>query len=110
VIQWGTSGAWYLSGPWGLFRTNSISFNGTGRTSASFTFISPRRLVQLDAYNGGATSTTVALVCAGQTTLTMTLAPGQLQTLQTGWTASCSTVTIDSSDGWDTNFDNLVIQ
>jgi len=32
VIDWGGN-AWYLSGPHGAFRTNSMGFNGSGRTS-----------------------------------------------------------------------------
>ena len=109
VIDWGTN-AWWLSGPWGRFTTQSVSFNGASPTSASFTFISPRRVVQVDAYNGGGATSTISLSCSGQSTVTTTLAAGQLATIATGWTAACSTVTVSSSNGWDTNFDNLVIQ
>jgi hypothetical protein len=35
-------------------------------------------------------------------------AAGQLVTVQTRWTGTCSTVTITSSNGWDTNVDDLV--
>lgn len=79
-------------------------------TSGSFTFLVPRRLLRLDAYNGGTTSSTITLACAGQPTLSLSLAVGQLVTgVATNWTATCATVTITSSDGWNTNFDNLVI-
>src|SRR5439155_1188494 len=37
VINWGSGTSWYLSGPWGLFTTQSLSF-GSSQTSASFTF------------------------------------------------------------------------
>jgi hypothetical protein len=37
------------------------------------------------------------------------LAPNQQTVLATNWTAACSPVTIGSSNGWDTNFDNFVI-
>jgi hypothetical protein len=30
-------------------------------------------------------------------------------TIQTNWTAPCATVTVSSTNGWDTNFDNLVV-
>src|SRR5437867_4317352 len=46
VIDWGTN-AWYLSAPWGQFTTNSISFNGAAPTSASFSLISPRVVIQV---------------------------------------------------------------
>lgn len=100
---------WYLSGPWGLFTANSISFNGPWLTSASFAFLSPRRLQQLDLYNGGTSASTVSLSCDGQSTVTTVMSPGQLATLKTSWIADCSTVTVASSNGWDTNFDKLVV-
>jgi hypothetical protein len=109
VIDWG-SRSWYLSGPYGQFRSNSVGFNGSGATSASFSFVSPSRLMQVDAYNGGTASSTITLTCAGQPTAGVTLAPRQLATLKTGWIGACSTVTVSSSNGWNTNFDNFVVQ
>jgi hypothetical protein len=109
VIDWG-SNAWWLSAPWGGFQTNSISFNGSGPTKGSFTFLSSRRLVSLDVYNGGASPATVTASCSGQPTVTATVPVGTVATIQTGWTAACASVTIGTSNGWDTNFDNLVLQ
>jgi Bacterial Ig domain/Purple acid Phosphatase, N-terminal domain len=108
TIDWGTN-VWYLSGPFGSFTTQSISYNGSSATSAPFTFVTPRRLLQLDAYNGGRVSSTISLSCAGQPTKTATVAVGQLSTIATGWTGTCASATIGSTNGWDTNFDNLVI-
>jgi len=109
VINWGT-GIWLLSGPWGQFTTNSISFNGAGITSAAFSFLVTRQLIQLDAYNGGTVASTITLSCAGQPNKLATLAVGQMATIATGWTGACMTVTISSTNGWDTNFDNFVIK
>ncbi|HEY3059771.1 MAG TPA: CARDB domain-containing protein [Chloroflexota bacterium] len=108
VIDWGTN-AWYLSSPWGQFSTNSIGFNGAGPTSASFTFVRASRLAQIDAFNGGSVASTIRLSCAGQPTAEFTVAAGQLLTLSTGWTGTCSSVTVSSANGWDTNFDNLML-
>ncbi|MGH2354679.1 MAG: PQQ-dependent sugar dehydrogenase, partial [Chloroflexota bacterium] len=108
VIDWG-SDQWYHSGPWGSFTTKSVSFNGGGATSASFEFVTPRRLVSLRAYNGGGSTSTVTLSCVGQPQKQVSVAAGQVTTIQTGWTGTCSTVTLGSSNGWDTNFDDLVI-
>jgi len=108
ALNWGTS-SWYLSGAWGQFTTNSVSFNGAGQTSAAIAMVAPGRLVQLDAFNGGSTSSTITISCAGQPTVTSTLAAGQLRTIQTGWSGACTSVTLGSSNGWDTNFDNLVL-
>jgi glucose/arabinose dehydrogenase len=107
VIDWGTSG-WYHSAPWGQFTTKSVSFRAAGMTVASFTFVTPRRFLSVRAYNGGGGATTVAISCAGQATKTQSVAAGQLVTILTGWTGDCATVTVSSSNGWDTNFDDLV--
>jgi hypothetical protein len=109
LIDWG-QGSWYLSGPVRKFTTNSVSYNGPGPTSRSFSFVGAHRLVSLDAYNDGNTSTTLTISCQGQPTVTATLAAGQTATISTGWSNSCNTVAIASSNGWITNFDNLKVQ
>jgi hypothetical protein len=108
VADWGGSG-WYLSSPWGRFTTNSVSFNGSGLTSATLTFVVPRRLVRLDAYNGGTTTATVSLTCDSRPPVQLSLAAGQLSTFSTNWTTTCVRLTIGSTNGWHTNFDDLVI-
>jgi hypothetical protein len=107
VINWGTT-AWYLSGAFGQFTTPNISFPNSGPTSATFTFMTPRRLVSIRAYNGGGGSSTVSLSCSGNTTKTQAVAAGQAPTITTGWSSPCTTVTVGSSNGWDTNFDTLI--
>jgi hypothetical protein len=108
VIDWATN-RWYLSRPWRAFTTNSVGFNGPGSTSESFTFVTPKRLVQIAAFNGGTISSTITLACMGQPTAQVVLAPNQQTVLATGWTTTCTTVTIGSTNGWNTNFDSLVI-
>jgi hypothetical protein len=105
VVDWGT-GVWWLSGPWGQLNTNSISFSSS-RTAGSLAFVSPKRLISVKAFNGGSASSTVTLSCSGNSTKTVVVAANQLLTITTGWTVSCSTVTVGSSNGWDTNFDDL---
>jgi hypothetical protein len=110
VINWG-SNKWYLSAPWGLFTTKSISFNGGKLKSASFAFISPKVLTAFDVYNGGSGSTKVTLSCAGNTNKVITVNAKQLlSSVATGWSKPCTTVTLSSSNGWDTNIDNLIIK
>jgi hypothetical protein len=108
LVDWGLN-VWWLSGPWGQFTTDSVSFNTASARSASFTFLSPRRLVRLTAFNGGTASTTLTLACSGQATRTVVLAVNQVATIDTNWTATCNTVTVGSTNGWDTNLDTLVI-
>jgi hypothetical protein len=107
VINWGSS-SWYHSGPWGALTSKSISFEDAGVTSRSFAFVAPRRLVSIKAYNGGGGSTTVTLRCSGQADKVQAISSGQLVTINTGWTGTCTSVTIISTNGWDTNFDDVV--
>ena len=64
--------------------------------------------MKLDAYNGGTGASTVTLSCAGQTPVSVSVGSRQQTTITTGWTAPCTTVTVGSSNGWSTNFDNVV--
>jgi hypothetical protein len=107
LIDWG-SNAWFHSGPFGAFSNKSVSFNGGGPTNASLNVLAARRLDQLDAYNGGTEASTITLSCEDQPQAQATLQPGQLATIQTGWTRNCTSITIGSTNGWDTNFKNLV--
>jgi len=108
TIDWGTN-AWYLSAPWGQFTTNSVSFNGPGQTLASLSLLTASTLIQIDAYNGGTVDSTLALACPGQPSVSSTIPVNSLRTITTGWTAACATVTVSSTNGWNTNLDNFVI-
>jgi len=108
VIDWGI-GAWYLSGPYGDFTDQSIGFNGPGPTSADFEFVTDLRLIGFQASNGSDIASTVSASCSGQTTVTQTVPGNSLVTFSTGWFDGCSPVTLSSTNGWDTNFDNLIV-
>ena len=110
VLDWGSE-QWYLSGPWKGFGSKSLSFT-EGRTNTAVTFLSPRRLLSVRVHNGGTGSSTVVLTCsgqAGQGPAQVVAGAGQTATLTTGWSAPCSSVSVSSSNGWETNFDDLVI-
>jgi YVTN family beta-propeller protein len=108
AIRWG-SDRWLLAAPVGPFTTNHVSFNGPDSRREPIVFTVPRRLLQLKVYNNGTGSSIVTLACAGQLPVQVELAPGQLTTVITGWTAACSRITLGSSNGWDTHFDDLVL-
>jgi hypothetical protein len=108
VLDWGESG-WYHSGPFGQFTSKSVSFDGTEGASRSVAMVTPRRLVSLAVYNGGSAPTTVTLMCAGHPDTQAVIAVGERRTIQTGWTGTCRTIVIASSNGWDTNFDDLAL-
>ena len=103
------NGAWSLSSAWNQFPTNSISFNSSTAHTVSLTFLTPRQVIQIDADNGGTGPSTITLACPGQTTVSVVVPLHQLTTITTGWTGSCTSLTIGSSNTWDTNFDNLII-
>ncbi len=79
LVDWGSNGRWYVSGPWGSLTTKSLSFNGSdnpGMTSATFTVLAAKRLTSLRAFNGDTGSSTVTLACAGNPTKTQSRARG----------------------------------
>jgi hypothetical protein len=88
-----------------------VSFTSVTVTSATFNFVSvSRRLTQLLAYNGGTSPNQVSVRCAGQPDVTVIVPGGAVQVINTGWIDVCSAVTLDSANGWYTNFNNLVIE
>jgi hypothetical protein len=105
-IDWGTD-QWFISPPIGEFSTNSVSFTETA-TSANFNFVVPRRFVSVDASNAGTVASNVSISCTGLPTVNQTVAPATAMTINVLWTSGCNTVTMTSSNGWDTNFDNFV--
>lgn len=107
VINWGSG--WWVGGAYQQFNTNNISFSTSSITSASFTFIGSRTLVSIRADNLATTTSTVTLTCSGNPTVVRSVTVPTVLTINTGWTNPCTTVTVTSSNGWDTNYDDLVI-
>ncbi|MEX0616986.1 MAG: Ig-like domain-containing protein [Candidatus Woykebacteria bacterium] len=108
LIDWGT-GNWVLSGPFDKFNSNSISFNGASLTQASFTILKTAIFDSIDADNGGGSSSTVTLKCSGNPDKQVSVPSKTISIIETGWITPCTNVTVMSSNGWDTNFDNLVL-
>jgi hypothetical protein len=73
------------------------------------TLIGSRVLTGVDAYNGATSPSTITIACAGQTTVTATVGARQIVTIPTGWTVACATITFTSTNGWNTNLDNFVL-
>lgn len=110
VINWGTNSQWIHSSPWEGLSTKNFSFNGQSITTASFTILNNKRLARLTAYNGNdSSSSTVNISCPGQTTKTASIPSNDTLLIDTGWTSACSVITLSSSNGWDTNFDDLIL-
>jgi hypothetical protein len=107
VITW-SPGAWITSSPWGALTTINLSFANASVSSGTLTFTQPSVFVSMRAYNGGTTSSTITLTCQGNSTQQFTVAAGVTSTLSPTWPSPCGTVGIQSSNGWHTNFDDLV--
>jgi hypothetical protein len=89
--------------------TKSARFAASWQSNVTFTVLGPRRLLSLQAYNGGSADATLRVTCSGQPTRQLTLGAGQRVTLETGWSQPCSRVTLFSSNGWLSYFDNIVL-
>ncbi|MFY0576483.1 DUF4082 domain-containing protein [Cystobacter fuscus] len=100
------SNEWYIAPPWGGFTTKSISFNGGGVNQGELYIYGERTVVGLDAFTWDA-GATLTLSCFNQPTRTFTLTPGEVTHVVTNWQGTCSSVTLATSNGWDTNFDNI---
>jgi len=107
LINWGSSG-WKLSGPYQLLTTNNVTFDGRLKT-ATVKFATPKQLISLRVYNGGDHKTIVSLTCPEQPKRTLELRSGMVGTMDVGWTGRCSSLTISSTNGSDTHFDDLVL-
>jgi hypothetical protein len=106
VIDW-EAGKWWHAGAVGKLATKSVSFSGEQATSESFHFVTPRKLVSLQAYNRGGAKTMLTLSCAGNPTRTAKLPAGKASKVKLRWADACDAVTLSSSNGRDTGFDNL---
>lgn len=99
---------WYLSGPWSVHTSKSLSYPNGSTFSKTFAFVTPKTLVSLKA--GGDTASTITLSCAGNPNKVQSIPANTLTTITTGWAVPCTTVTIASTNGWHTNFDDLGVQ
>ena len=106
-ITWGTN-AWDVDGPLATDSTNSISFHTSTVTGEPFSFASPQGLLSAQLESNSPTTAMITLSCAGNPTVSAQVAPGATATLTTYWQTPCTTVTVTSSNSWNTNLDNLV--
>jgi hypothetical protein len=106
VIDWG-AGTWHINVPEGAFGTFNLALVDSEASGAQFRFCWPRVFVGLDAYNGGTSDATVTILSAELRTVSVTVKPGQLQRLRTGWRDVSSSVRLELKNGEGLRFDNL---
>jgi hypothetical protein len=107
-VDWGR-GIWRV----GQSDTGGLGFRleENGANAGAFTLVNPSFLVSLRARNNsGSLPAVVGLSCDGRETKRVTILAGETGTIETSWKQPCSTVTVESSGGTNTLFDNVVIQ
>ena len=106
VIDWGT-GQWRIGVPQGKFGTFNLALTDAKSESAEFRFYAPRVFAGVDIYNGGAAEAVVTVHSSEIHEFSLTLKPGELRRLRTGWRDPSSVVTFDLKRGEGLRFDNL---
>lgn len=106
-MDWGT-GAWDVDGPIATNTTNSISFHSNSVTGGTFSFASPSVLLSTGIYSNSNQTALITLSCSGNAPVSMQVPPNTTTALTTNWISPCTTVTVTSSNSWNTNLDNLV--
>lgn len=106
VIDWGAD-AWGIGVPQGKFGTFNLVLVNPLAESAGFRFASPRIFAGLDVYNDGPAVATLTVHSPQAREITLTLKPGELRRLRTGWRDATSAVLFDLKNGAGLRFDNL---
>jgi hypothetical protein len=109
IIDWGKN-VWLVTPPWGLFTTKSVEFASRGVKSGDIRFVTPVKVVSLNLFNGGGrTATEVAISCANNPSIKVTVSAEKTATLLTKWTNLCNLLSITIANGWNTSIDDIVI-
>jgi hypothetical protein len=106
VIDWGT-GEWKIHVPEGGFGTFNLALTNPAAATAQFRFYWPRIFVGVDVYNTGASDASLTIQSPGMHELSLTVKPGQLKRIRTGWQEPSSSVQFQLKNGEGLLFDNL---
>jgi hypothetical protein len=114
VIDWRQNN-WMVAGPIGEFDSKSVRFREGFERSQTFSFVSPQTVLGVDVLNEGNFPSAVYLSCRTQGPPFFNfeleiVQPGEVETINTGWSAPCRTVKVFASRGGQTYFDNLVVK
>jgi hypothetical protein len=93
--------------PQGGFGTFNLSFADPKASVADFRFYWPRIFVGVDVYNNGAADASVTIRCPQMQEVTLTVKPGELRRLRTGWQDPSSRVSFELKNGEGLLIDNL---
>jgi hypothetical protein len=103
VIAW-MGDSWTIHIPSGKLGTFNLA---TTKRMAAFQLLRPHVFAGIDVSNPGAAEATLHVRCPEIGEITMSVNPGVMKRLRTGWRSSCSQVTFGISPGAELQFDNL---
>jgi hypothetical protein len=103
IITW-TGDTWTIHTPSGKLGTFNLA---TTKPTAAFQFQSPHVFAGIDVYNPGAAAAMLRIGCPEVGDISMSISPGAIQRLRTGWHSPCSKVIFGISTGAELQFDNL---
>jgi hypothetical protein len=98
---------WKIGTPNGKFGTFNLIPAEKQAQELEFSFAAPRIFAGIDVYNGGPAEATLAIHSEGARDISLTLKPGELRRVRTGWVEASSRVTFQLRDGDGLRFDNL---
>jgi hypothetical protein len=105
-IDWG-SGVWKIAPPGGKFATFHVLLANPSTRTATLKFSSPRILVGIDVCNDGPEEAAIAIRSSELTEQIITLRPGELRRVRTGWIKPSLTVEFEFHNPEGLRFDNL---
>jgi hypothetical protein len=106
VIDW-PGELWKIGVPGGGFGTFNLVAANPGAEHLQFAFHAPRIFAGVDISNDGSQPATISIHAQGQNDVSVTLQPGQLRRVRTGWREPDTEIGLDVKNGEGLKFDNL---
>jgi hypothetical protein len=106
VIDW-PADEWQVGVPQGKFGTFNLCLADPKAVAGEFQFYAPRVFVGVDVYNGGSSEAVLTIRSPNIREISVTLKPGELRRVRTGWRDPTSSVLFDLKNGGELRFDNL---
>jgi len=105
-IGWSDS-QWQIAVPGGKFGTFHVALKDQNSDNANVWFSAPQIFAGIDVYNGGSSEAMVNVSSPETRAVSVTLKPGELRRVRTGWRDPSSVVNFRFVHGEALHFDNL---
>jgi hypothetical protein len=106
VLDW-PGHEWKIGIPEGKFGTFNLVPFTSQEQRGELAFHSPRIFAGIDVYNGASSESSIAIRSESLPQISLTLKPGELRRVRTGWQQASSRVTLEWKSGAALRFDNL---